>query len=373
MKEQVLIAMSGGVDSSVAAYLMKEQGYDCIGAMMLLHQSEPTAQGMRTSSGQPAEKASAANPAEGKNALSPDAEDAKAVAQRLSMPFYCFDLSEEFRREVIERFVRTYEQGGTPNPCVSCNRYLKFGALLREAERLSCTAIATGHYARIVPENGRWLLKKALNPEKDQSYVLYSLTQRQLARTRLPLGELTKERVREIAHEQGFLNAQKQDSQDICFVPDGDYAAVIRRFSGKDYPSGDFVDAEGRVLGTHKGIIHYTVGQRKGLGLALSEPHYVCRKDAARNRVVLGKNADLFSRSLDAEDANWIVWDTPPARFRAKARIRYQQTEQWATVFPDGADRFRLEFDEPQRAIAAGQSVVLYDGDTVIGGGIIRQ
>lgn len=354
MEKQMLIAMSGGVDSSVAAYLMKEQGYRCVGATMRLYQSRQDDAGTEKSCG----------------SLS-DAEDARAVADRLSMPFYLLDFSEDFRREVIDRFVRTYEQGGTPNPCIACNRYLKFGALLREAERLSCDAVVTGHYARIVFENGRWLLKKALNPAKDQSYVLYSLTQYQLARTRLPLGELSKERVREIAREQGFLNAHKHDSQDICFVPDGDYAAAIRRFSGKDYPSGTFVDAEGKVLGTHKGIIHYTVGQRKGLGLALSEPHYVCRKDVASNTVVLGKNSDLFSRALDAEDVNWILWETPPASFRAKARIRYQQTEQWATVYPVGIDRLHLEFDEPQRAIAAGQSVVLYDGDTVVGGGII--
>lgn len=355
MEEQMLIAMSGGVDSSVAAYLMKEQGYRCVGATMQLYRNRQDDSGTEKSCGSLF-----------------DAEDARAVADRLSMPFYLLDFSEDFRREVIDRFVRTYEQGGTPNPCIACNRYLKFGALLKEAERLSCHAVVTGHYARIAFENGRWLLKKALDPAKDQSYVLYSLTQYQLAHTRLPLGELSKERVREIAREQGFLNAHKHDSQDICFVPDGDYAAAIRRFSRKDYPAGAFVDAEGKVLGTHKGIIHYTVGQRKGLGLALSEPHYVCRKDVKSNTVVLGKNSDLFSRTLDAEDINWILWETPPASFRAKARIRYQQAEQWATVYPIGSNRFHLEFDEPQRAIAAGQSVVLYDGDTVVGGGIIR-
>ncbi len=345
MNEQILIAMSGGVDSSVAAFLMKEQGFRCIGATMRLFCDAP--------------------------APEQEAADARAIAKRLAIPFSLLDFSEEFRREVMERFVCTYEQGGTPNPCIACNRYLKFGALLEAAEKLGCKAIATGHYARIVAEGGRFLLKKALNPEKDQSYVLYSLTQRQLARAYFPLGGLRKEEVRAIAQAQGFVNAHKKESQDICFVPDGDYAAFIRRFTNKTYPKGEFVDKNGAVLGTHKGIIHYTIGQRKGLGLSLGTPHYVCQKDAKNNRVVLGKNEDLFSRTLLAKDANWIVWDTPPAKFRAKARIRYQQTEQPATVFTEGASCFRLEFDEPQRAAAAGQSVVLYDEDTVVGGGII--
>lgn len=353
-KEKLLIAMSGGVDSSVAAFLMNRAGHPCIGATMRLftpEESESSAkQGCLTSS---------------------DIEDAKAIAARLGIPYYVFNFTGDFRREVIDRFVRTYEQGGTPNPCILCNRHMKFDALQKKAEELSCDAVVTGHYARIEKRGDRYLLKKAVNPMKDQSYVLYSLTQHQLAHSRFPLGELTKEEVREIASKQNFINAGKSDSQDICFVPDGDYAAAICRFSKKQYPAGDFVNGNGEPMGTHKGIIHYTIGQRKGLGLSLSEPHYVCRKDVSNNRIVLGHNEDLFSCYLEAEDVNWIAFETPPEEFRAKARIRYQQTEQWATIRPIGSDRFTLTFDEPQRAIAPGQAVVLYDEDLVIGGGTI--
>ncbi|MBQ3055760.1 MAG: tRNA 2-thiouridine(34) synthase MnmA [Oscillospiraceae bacterium] len=344
----ILIAMSGGVDSSVAAQLLLNQGYDLQGGIMILHQ----------------------NPACGS---SDDVEDARAIAARLEIPFHVFDLQEEFSRCVIGKFIEAYQNGATPNPCIECNRHLKFSALLDRADKLGISHLATGHYARIErAENGRYLLKKAADLTKDQSYVLYRMTQKELSRTLFPLGAMTKTQVRELAESNGFLNAKKRDSQDICFVPDGDYAGFIERTTGETYPEGEFVDLSGNVLGTHKGIIHYTVGQRKGLGLALPQPMYVCRKELAENRVVLGLNRDLFSSVLTADDLNWISVDPPEAPIRVKARIRYKQPEQWATVQMTDADTVRVEFDEPQRAIARGQAVVFYDGDTVVGGGTIK-
>ena len=352
--DKVLIAMSGGVDSSVAAFLMKEQGCQCIGATMKLFHNEDI--GVKAT----------------KTCCSlEDVEDARLVALRLGIPYYVFNFSDDFKGQVIDRFISTYERGATPNPCIDCNRYLKFERLYERARILGCDAIVTGHYARIEQKNGRWLLKKSLDESKDQSYVLYSLTQDQLAHTRLPLGAMHKSETRRIAEEQGFYNADKPDSQDICFVPDGDYAGFIARYTGRDCPVGDFVDESGRVLGRHKGIVHYTVGQRKGLGITADAPLYVKRIDAAENRVVLSGNDALFSRELTANDFNWIAYDVPPRELRATARVRYHQREQAATVtvFEDG--HVHLVFDEPQRAITPGQAVVLYDGDTVLGGGTI--
>ena len=352
--DKVLIAMSGGVDSSVAAFLMKEQGCQCIGATMKLFHNEDI--GVKRT----------------KTCCSlEDVEDARSVAFRLGIPYYVFNFSDDFKGQVIDRFIAAYERGATPNPCIDCNRYLKFERLYERARILGCDAIVTGHYARIEQENGRWLLKKSLDESKDQSYVLYSLTQEQLAHTRLPLGAMHKSETRRIAEEQGFYNADKPDSQDICFVPDGDYAGFIARFTGHDCPAGDFVDEEGHVLGRHKGIVHYTVGQRKGLGIAADAPLYVKQIDAAFNRVVLSGNESLFSRELTANDFNWIAYDVPPRELRASARVRYHQREQAATVTVLGDGRVHLVFDEPQRAITPGQAVVLYDGDTVLGGGTI--
>ena len=343
----ILIAMSGGVDSSVAARLLLNTGYTAEGGIMILHQ----------------------NPACGS---SDDVADAHAVADRLGIPFHVFDLQEKFRRCVIGQFIDAYQNGATPNPCIECNRHLKFSALLERADELGLDRLATGHYARIERgENGRFLLKKAADLSKDQSYVLYRMTQKELSRTVFPLGGMTKTQVRDLAEEYGFLNAKKRDSQDICFVPDGDYAGFIERTTGKTFPSGEFVDRAGNVLGTHKGIIHYTVGQRKGLGLALPQPMYVCRKDVEENRVVLGLDRDLFTTTLRASDLNWISMDAPTAPIRVKARIRYKQPEQWATVTMLDDTTAQVEFDEPQRAIARGQSVVFYDDDTVVGGGVI--
>ena len=341
---KALIGMSGGVDSSVAVHLMLAAGYSCVGGTMLLHDSTPDA-----------------------------ALDAEAVAKRLGIPFHVFDLSERFREAVMEDFVSCYERGLTPNPCIVCNRHLKFDVFLDIAREMGCDCVVTGHYARIEEENGRFLLKKAADEAKDQTYFLYTLTQEQLAHTQFPLGGLTKAEARAIAEEQGFINAKKRDSQDICFVPDGDYMAFMARYTGKCYEGGDYLDLSGKVVGRHKGAVAYTLGQRKGLGLAMGAPVYVCGKDMATNTVTVGPNEALFHTSLRASDWNWIAIEglTKPIRVMAKARSR--MTEQPATVYPEGNGFARVEFDEPQRAITPGQAVVLYDGDTVVGGGTITE
>lgn len=344
-KKCALIAMSGGVDSSVAAYLTLRQGLQCIGGTMRLFTS----------------------------AIPDNTEDAQAVASRLGMRFYAFNSSEEFREKVMDKFVRCYEQGNTPNPCIDCNRHLKFGHLLQEAITLGCDYVVTGHYARIVVKDGRYLLYKAADTAKDQTYFLYTLTQHQLAHTLFPLGELTKTEVRQIAEEQSFLNARKRDSQDICFVPDGDYMAFLERYTGKTYSGGAFLDQSGKVVGQHRGAVAYTLGQRKGLGLAMGEPVYVCAKDMRRNTVTVGPNEALFSRSLRANDWNWIPFPALTKPIRVKAKARSRMTEQPATVYPEENGFARIEFDEPQRAITPGQAVVLYNGDQVIGGGTITE
>lgn len=353
MNKRAIIAMSGGVDSSVAAYIMKERGYDAIGATLRLFTNEDA--GIR-------EKSCCS--------LS-DVEDARAVAHRLGMEYYVFNFSDDFKTEVMDRFVDAYENGRTPNPCIDCNRYIKFKRLLQRAAELERDYVVTGHYAQIEKYNDRYVLKKGVDNTKDQTYVLYSLSQEQLAHTLLPLGGMKKTEVREIAEAQGFINARKRDSQDICFVPDGKYAEFIEQYTGKTYPDGDFVDFDGNVLGTHKGVIRYTRGQRKGLGLALPKPMYVCRTDLDKNLVILGDNADLFSRSLDASDINLIAVERIDAPIRVQAKVRYSQSAAPATVWQTGEDSIHVEFDEPQRAITRGQAVVLYDDDIVVGGGRI--
>lgn len=354
--QKALIAMSGGVDSSVAAYLMQQAGYDCTGITLKLFDNDDL--------GEPREKTCCSLD---------DIDDARSVCRRLGIPYYVYNFKDSFRENVIARFIRAYETGGTPNPCIDCNRYIKFEKLLQRADELEFDCVVTGHYAKIEYDNasGRWLLKKAADPSKDQSYVLYNLTQRQLSRTRFPLGGMTKGAARDLAEQLGLVNARKRDSQDICFVPDGDYAAFIEQYTGNEYPNGDFVDESGRVLGEHKGIIRYTVGQRKGLGLALPHPMYVKEKDLANNRVILCDNDGLFSRDLIAKDINLIAVERIEQPMRVKARVRYNQPEQPATVTQLDDDTLSVTFDEPQRAICRGQAVVLYDGDTVIGGGCI--
>ena len=346
--------MSGGVDSSVAAKIMCDRGYKCIGCTMRLYENED-----------------AGISKENTCCSLDDVEDARSVAYSLGMPYYVFNFKDEFKEKVINKFIRCYECGVTPNPCIDCNRYLKFEALYRRAQVLGCDCIVTGHYARIVEENGKYLLKKGLDDTKDQSYVLYSLTQEQLSRTQFPLGDISKTETRAIAEENHFINARKHDSQDICFVPDGDYAKVIELHTGKKSEPGDFTDKDGRVYGRHEGIIHYTVGQHRGLGLHWHEKLYVTAIDAEKNRVILGHYEELFSKELDAEEFNWSSGEVPEGEFRCKVKTRYRHREQPATVIPVGNDRVHVIFDEPQRAVTKGQAAVLYDGDTVLGGGTI--
>ena len=304
MNNKAIIAMSGGVDSSVAAFLTKQNGYELKGVTLSL---EVGSEG--------------------------DISDAKKVAERMGFPHEVLNLREEFQKEVIDRFIDAYENSRTPNPCVICNKYIKFGRLLDYAEENGYSHTATGHYAQIECVNGRYILKKGVDKTKDQSYVLYSLTQEQLKHSLFPLGSLSKNEVREIALENGFVNAKKKESQDICFVPDGDYAGFIERYLGKTYPEGDFVDFDGNVLGRHKGLIRYTIGQRKGLGLALPKPMYVCKLCTDNNSVMLGDNADLFSNTLDAYDINLITTDKLDSSIRAEAKVRYSQNAQKATVW----------------------------------------
>lgn len=350
--KKALIAMSGGVDSSVAAYLTMQEGFTCAGATMRLYDGE-----------------------DGTCGSSEAVDDARSVADRLGMPFYVFDNTEAFLHCVINNFVAAYEHGLTPNPCIQCNRHLKFSLFLDQALALDCGYIVTGHYARVEqdPATGRYLLCKASDSAKDQSYFLYALSQQQLAHIRFPLGRFTKDQIRAIASEQGFINARKRDSQDICFVPDGDYAAFLTRYTGKTYPCGDFLDTDGNVVGRHNGAVSYTLGQRKGLGLAMGAPVYVCAKDMEANTVTVGSNESLFHATLLAGDWFFFPFESLKEPMRIKAKTRSRMIEQPATVYPEENGICRVVFDEPQRAITPGQAVVLYDGDLVVGGGTITE
>ena len=355
--EKALIAMSGGVDSSAAAWLTRESGYECMGATMRMFDNDILHTGMS-------------------NCCSlEDVEDARAVARKMGMPFHVINAKAEFAQHVIGDFIRTYESGATPNPCINCNRHLKFDLFLRRAQILGCEKIVTGHYARIEYDEsrGRWLLKKALDVSKDQSYVLYCLTQEQLSHTLLPLGSKTKGEARAIAESQGFLNARKRDSQDICFVPDGDYVAFMEHYTGKHYEPGDFLDLNGKVVGRHRGAVCYTLGQRKGLGLAMGAPVYVCAKDMEHNTVTVAGSEALFATTLRAKDWNWIPFPALTEPMEVTARARYNQKEQPATVYPEADGSARVVFREPQRAMTPGQAVVLYQGDLVVGGGTISE
>lgn len=357
MNKKAVVAMSGGVDSSVAAFLIKNQGYDCIGATMKLFHNEDIV-----------------IPRKNSCCSLEDVEDARNVAHSLGIPYYVFNFTDRFREDVIDRFINSYETGATPNPCIDCNRYLKFEKLFYIAKELNYDYVVTGHYARIEYDKNseRYLLKKAVDETKDQSYVLYSMTQEQLAHTMFPLGNLRKTEVRKIAEEHGFVNAKKHDSQDICFVQSGTYTDFIEQYTGKIYPPGNFIDKNGRILGIHKGIIRYTIGQRKGLGISYEEPLYVTGINVSDNTVMLGTDSDLYSKTLTANNINLILVNKIEKPTHVKAKVRYRQTEQAATVIQTGDDSFTVEFDEPQRAITKGQAVVLYDGDTVLGGGTIE-
>ena len=357
MSEKVMVAMSGGVDSSVAAALLLEQGYELTGATLKLFSNEDIGLEKTT-----------------RTCCSlDDVQDARAVAFKLGFEHYVFNFGELFRQQVMDRFAAVYAAGDTPNPCIDCNRFIKFDKLLERALALGMDYIATGHYARIEQdeETRRWLLKKALDSTKDQSYVLYALTQAQLERILLPLGGLSKRAVRLMAEERGLINARKPDSQDICFVKDGDYAAFLKNTMNVLSPPGDFVDSAGKVLGTHKGLIHYTIGQRKGLGLSFERPKYVVGKNVGQNTVVLGDEEELYTNEMTVGDLNLIAFETLDQPIPAAVKTRYSQLEQPATLYPAGNGRIRVHFEKPQRAVTTGQAAVFYDGDSVIGGGTI--
>jgi tRNA-specific 2-thiouridylase len=392
LRKKAVVAMSGGVDSSVAAALMKERGFECVGVTMKLFATEDISgsggSGCCSGTADDAlrKPSSYRGCCSGTADYTPrktssyrgccslnDIEDARAVAFRMDMPHYVLNFSDEFKTFVIDNFIETYRNGATPNPCVECNRRVKFESLLLRARQLDFDCIATGHYAQIERSGGRFLLKKAVDSKKDQSYVLYAMTQEQLKRTVFPLGGLSKPEVREIARTFDFINAAKRDSQDICFAPNGDYAGFIESYTGVPSPKGDVIDKNGAVLGVHRGVIRYTIGQRRGLGIAFDSPRYVIAKSAENNTVTLGEEKDLYVKTLVADNINLIARDVLDRPLRVAVKTRYLQKERSATVEQTGQDAVRVVFDEPQRAITPGQAAVFYDGDIVVGGGTIRQ
>ncbi len=356
MQKKALIAMSGGVDSSVAAYLMKERGFDCIGITMKMFDSSQ-------------------NSAEKRCCKEDDALDAKSVAENLGMPHYTLNFENEFENKVIKKFVNVYEEGKTPNPCIDCNRFIKFGSLFKTADELSTDYIATGHYAVVEYEenSGRYLLKRSADLSKDQSYVLYSLTQPQLGRVIFPLGGYTKNEIRALAGENNFATADKAESQDICFVEDGHYWEFIKQYTKKDYPSGNFVDSAGRVLGRHNGMICYTIGQRRGLGISAPNRLYVIGKDMEKNSVVLGEKDELTYSTATVDDINLISCDSLGGGMHVSVKTRYNMKPVEAYITHSGESKIKIEFYNPQFGDTPGQAAVFYDGDIVVGGGTITE
>jgi len=350
-KKKVSVAMSGGIDSAVAALLALEQGYEVSGVTMKLCPKITD---------------------DGTDLTANDIADAKAVCDKIGIEHTVYDLEDKFHNTVVKDFIDTYVSGGTPNPCIVCNKLLKFGALLDMEIARGADLVATGHYAQIEEKNGRFLLRKAKDEKKDQSYMLWSLSQYQLSHTLFPLGSLTKPEIRKIGEDNGFVIAHKSDSQDICFVPDGDYAAFIENERGEAFPEGDYIDEHGNILGRHKGVIHYTIGQRKGLGISMGRHIFVAAKDAEKNTVTLADEDKLFTNTVVIRGINLIPFDKLEGKMRVKAKIRYHHTESDAYAEQTGSDEITLTFDEPQRAPAKGQSAVMYDGNYVIGGGIIQ-
>lgn len=360
MKKRVVIGMSGGVDSSAAAALLLEQGYDVIGVTMRLWDGEKIGGEI----------------SEGTCCSFSAAEDARVVANKLGIEHFVLDFRNEFEENVINYFVGEYENGRTPNPCIACNKYLKFDALWKKAQLLEADYIATGHYAKVIynGKTGRYELKRAENSAKDQTYALYSLTQEQLAHILMPLGDIgDKSKTREIAEKYGLCTAKKPDSQEICFVPDKDYAGFIERRTGRSYPKGEFVDINGNVLGEHKGIIHYTVGQRKGLGISFGKPMFVVKIDSEAGKIVLGEKGTEFSANLIAEKLNFISAEKGLNGMRVFAKVRYSAKPAEAELYMLDENTAEVVFDTAQRAVTPGQAVVFYEEDgTVIGGGLIR-
>jgi len=353
MNKKVMVGMSGGVDSSVAAALLKEQGCEVVGVTMQIWQDD---------------KKDAAGSCCSLSAV----DDARRVANKLDIPYYVLNFKEIFDQKVIEYFTSEYLRGKTPNPCIACNRYIKFDEFLRKARSMGMDYVATGHYATVVMENGRYLLKRSASLAKDQTYPLYNLTQDQLAHTLFPLAPFEKTQVREMAKKLGLGVATKPDSQDICFVTDHNYAGFIEEKTGVKTKLGNFVDQQGQILGQHRGLFHYTIGQRKGLGIATGKPMFVTKIDTDTNEVVLGEEQDILSDTLIAADLNWIAFDELTKPLQVTAKIRYGFREAPAIVKQLGDGQVEVVFDQPQRAITSGQSVVFYQGDTVVGGGIIQ-